>query len=181
MFFFIRISWSLFRCWCCTKLEWCICIQCIEGGAYWSEGVWGWKKEAGYKRSGRNTREQSAYNDGKVNLEEKTFYECISWKRDAMALVSLDIWNGKIESNQLFLLWEEGEHCKWEQWFLLVGVSRCLVTLKYGKGASGSLNTARERRSAPPQWVAHSSSYFKGSLPSAGRLMWYSLESLVLF
>ena len=99
-FFFIRISWSLFRCWCCTKLEWCICIQCVDGGAYWSEGVWGWKKEAGYKRSGRNTREQSAYNDGKVNLEEKIFYECISWNRDALALVSLDIWNGKIESNQ---------------------------------------------------------------------------------
>ena len=33
----------------------CICIQCIQGGAYWSEGVWRWKKEAGYNRSG-NTR-----------------------------------------------------------------------------------------------------------------------------
>ena len=39
----------------CTKLEWCICIQCIHGAAYWSEGVWGErKKEVGYKRSGRN-------------------------------------------------------------------------------------------------------------------------------
>ena len=54
-----------------------------------------------------------------------------------------------------------------EQWFLL-GVSRCFVTLKYGKG----------RRSAPPQWVAHSSTS-KALYPRG--LMWYSLDSLVLW
>ena len=83
---------------------------------------------------------------------------------NVLGVVSLESWNGKIEINgfhleeQLFLLWkEEWEHCKWEQW-LMLGVSRCFVTLKYGKGSW-------------KVWSPSMSStliYFKGSLPSGG-------------
>ena len=56
--FVINVFFSYFICshfwYWCTMWQ-CICIQCIQGGAYWSEGVWRWKKEAGYNRSG-NTR-----------------------------------------------------------------------------------------------------------------------------
>ena len=126
-----------FPCWCCTKLPWCICIQCIHEAAYWSEGVWGWKKDtrdlaaAPEHRSSQHIMNKNTATASKKSLETGSGETMHNW-----SLVSLE---------RKHIDWS------WSNWFCS-GRSRTIGSGFFWEWAdvSSRLNTARGGGLVPP-------------------------------